>query len=124
MAAAGNGLAADLYAIEEELASGDGDVYDRHLAADALVVVPGAVLDREGTVAAMDASPGWDEFSLDERGVSELADDAALLTYRFHGRRGEDIYEAILASAYRRDPDGGWKLAHHQQTPIESGEDR
>ena len=109
-----------LFAIEEELAGGAGEAYDHHLAEDATVVIPGATLDRAATVAAMDDSPGWDAFSLDERRMRRLPGNTALLIYRFSGRRGESAYEAILTSLYTRDPDDAWKLIHHQQTPITS----
>ena len=56
-----------IWAIERELAAGRGDVYDRHLAAEAIVVVPGMTLDKRATVEAMDASPGWDEWSFGEQ---------------------------------------------------------
>ena len=110
----------DLWAIERELAAGDGATYRRHLNGDAIVVVPGAKLDTEGTIAAMDASPGWDRFEFAEPSFRRLADDAALLSYRFEGWRADSHYAAILTSVYARDEgDGAWKLASHQQTPIE-----
>jgi hypothetical protein len=37
----------------------------------------------------MDDNPGWDEFTISDERVLELADAAAVLTYRFSGRRGE-----------------------------------
>lgn len=61
------GTSTELFAIERELAAGAGDTYRRHLAPDAIMVVPGATLDRDATVEAMDASPGWDEFSSTRR---------------------------------------------------------
>ncbi|HEU4736781.1 MAG TPA: nuclear transport factor 2 family protein [Solirubrobacterales bacterium] len=113
--------AAQLLRIEHELARGDGATYAQHLAETALVVVPGDVLDKPATVEAMDASAGWDEVSIGEESVRALGDDAALLTYRFRGRRGQDHYAATLSSAYVRDGEGRWKLAFHQQTPHPEG---
>jgi hypothetical protein len=107
-----------LLAIEHELAAGDGDTYRRYLAEEAVVIVPGQVLTRDETIAAMDASPGWDDFSIEGERVLPLGDAAALLTYRFRGRRGEASYEAELSSVYVGGPDGPWKLAFHQQTPL------
>jgi hypothetical protein len=108
-----------LLAIESELAAGDGAAYRRHLRDDAVVIVPGEVLDRDSTTAAMDASPGWDEFALEDETVVPLGEDSALLSYRFSGRRGDLDYAAILSSAYVMTDEGEWKLAFHQQTPIE-----
>jgi hypothetical protein len=108
----------DLLAIEEELGTaGSGDVYRRRLDDDAVVIVPGAVLDRETCAAAMDESPGWDEHALDDARTIALADDAALVSYRWRSRRGDQRYEAVMSSAYRRRPEG-WRLVLHQQTPV------
>lgn len=103
--------------IERELAAGDGATYRRHLREDAVVIVPGQALDTEATVAAMDASPGWDSFEMTEERLVPLGPDAAILTYRFHGRRSDSEYTALLTSVYARD-DGPWKLVFHQQTPL------
>lgn len=117
MEALADETAEQLLRIEHELARGDGATYEQHLAEGALVVIPGDVLDRSGAVEAMDASPGWDEVSIGEEEVRELGPDAALLTYRFRGRRGQVHYAATLSSAYVRDSEGCWKLTFHQQTP-------
>jgi hypothetical protein len=109
--------AQQLLRIEHELARGDGATYEQHLAEEALVVIPGSILDRAAAVEAMDASPGWDEVSIGEGAVRGFGPDAALLTYRFRGRRGLDHYVATLSSAYLRDGEGCWKLVFHQQTP-------
>lgn len=108
----------ELLDLERELAEGDGDTYRGRLAPDALVIVPGQRLDREACAAAIDASPGWDELSLSDATVRELGPDAALVTYRFDGRRGENfVYGALMTSVYTRR-DGDWRLQLHQQTPL------
>jgi len=112
-----DGAAEQLLRIEHQLARGDGATYEQHLADEALVVIPGDILDRAATVEAMDASPGWDEVSIGEEAVRGLGPDTVLLTYRFRARRGQDHYAATLSSAYVRDGEGCWKLAFHQQTP-------
>jgi hypothetical protein len=106
-----------LLAYEHALATGQGDAYRARLAEDAVVVVPGYVLDRDATIAAMDASPGWDEVDLAGASTRPLGEDGAVLTYTFTGRRGEYEYRAVLSSAYARR-DGDWKLVLHQQTPL------
>jgi hypothetical protein len=108
-------ITAELMEIEERLAVGSGTDYTEVLHSDAVVVVPGAVLDKAGCVAAMGASPGWDEVTL---GPPRLVRGAATATvvYRFDGRRGRDTYSATLASTYERS-DGAWRLLVHQHTP-------
>jgi hypothetical protein len=110
----------ELLRIEEELGAGPGEPYRRHLAGEALVVVPGAVLDREACAAAMDAAPAWDERSIEDARTVEIARDAFLLTYRWRSRRGDLVYEASMSSVYARR-DGRWQLILHQQTPDTTG---
>jgi hypothetical protein len=106
----------ELLGIEEQLGTGGGDAYRRHLAHDAVVVVPGAVLDREACAAAMDESPGWDEHEIADVHTIPVGRDGAVVTYRWRSRRGETTYRAAMSSVYARRDDG-WRLVLHQQTP-------
>jgi ketosteroid isomerase-like protein len=107
-----------LLQIEHTLGGGSGDTYREHLTDDAVVVVPGAAIDKEQTAFAIDATPGWDEFEISDARAVELSGDTAFLTYRWSSRRGDDTYEALMSSVYVRQADGTWKLALHQQTPA------
>lgn len=107
-----------LMGIERELAEGDGSTYRERLSDDAVVVFPGKVLDKPSTIAAMDSSPAWDDLSFDSRRLRVLDDDAAIITYRFRGKRGYERYDAVLSSTYVRESGGDWELAFHQQTPL------
>jgi hypothetical protein len=107
-----------LLRIEHELAHGSGAEYDRHLDDGAAVIVPGQALDKDATVQAIEASPGWDELTIDDARLLETGEGGAALTYRFSGRRGTDFsYEALMTSVYARRGDE-WKLVLHQQTPL------
>ena len=111
-----------LLTIENELAGSAGDAYRRHLADDALVIVPGHVLDRSSTIDAMEASPGWDEYSIDGSRLLEVDEQAAVISYTFKGRRGDDRYAAILTSLYAKRGED-WRLVLHQQTPLGSDDE-
>jgi hypothetical protein len=103
-----------------QLALGDGGTYRRLLREDAVIIVPGHVLDRDATVEAMDASPGWDEVVFEEPRLVELGECAAAIGYRFRGRRGADVvYEAQMTSTWARAK-GEWRMVVHQQTPLAS----
>jgi hypothetical protein len=109
----------ELLGIENALAGGGGDEYREHLAEEAVVIVPAQALSKDDTVAAMEQSPGWDEFSITEPRILEVGDEGAVLTYQFTGRRGDgQAYVALMSSAYSRS-NGAWKLVLHQQTPLE-----
>jgi len=106
-----------LLALERELAGGGGEEYERILAPQAVVIVPGATMDKVQTVAAMQESEGWDEFELEGARLLEITADSAALVYTFQGRRGETTYRAALTSVYARQDDH-WHLVLHQQTPL------
>ena len=92
-----------LMEIERELAEGDGATYRDRLSDDAVVVVPGRVLDKSSTVEVMEGSPNWDDLSFANRRLRVLDDDAAIVTYRFTGKRGYERYDAVLSSTYVRE---------------------
>jgi hypothetical protein len=106
-------LREELMEIERRLARGRGDEYRDVLADEALVIVPGAVLDKSACVAAMDSSPGWDEVTLVEPRLIE-SHGCATVVYRFDGVRGGTTYSATLSSTYQMPEK---KLLLHQQTP-------
>jgi hypothetical protein len=110
-------LTEQLLAHETALATGHGDAYRARLAPDAIVIVPGQVLDRDATVAAMDASAGWDKVDLAGPTSRPLGAEGAVLSYTFTGRRGDVVYRAMMSSAYALR-DGEWKLVVHQQTAL------
>jgi hypothetical protein len=107
-----------LMGIERELADGDGSTYVRRLSDDAVVVIPGRVLDKPATVAVMGELPAWDGHEFRNGRLQMLDEDKAILTYRFEGRRGYERYDAVLSSTYVREHGGDWELAFHQQTPL------
>jgi len=93
--------------------------YRDALAADALLVVPGMVLDGATWLASLDG-PQWASFDIADAREIDLADDAAALIYRAHAQRdGETPYTALVTSIYRQVGER-WKLALHQQTPDPS----
>lgn len=108
-------LTTELMTLEERLAHGSGPDYAALLDDAALVVVPGAVLDKAQCVEAMNASPGWDETSFEDVRLVE-GPQTATVVYTFTGRRGDDTYTATLASTYAPTGEGP-RLLLHQQTP-------
>ncbi len=107
-----------LIAIDRRLAAGRGADYDEILHEDAVVIVPGAILDKAACVAAMDDSPGWDAFEIEDVRTLETAATTTIV-YSFSGRRGTTDYRATLASTYVAE-DAGWRLLLHQHTPADA----
>ena len=106
-------MSEELMTIERRLAEGSGPEYEEVLSEDALVVVPGAVLNKAQCVAAMNESPGWESVELGTPRVIE-GPGVATVVYEFTGVRGDTTYTAVLSSSYRL-PEATLYL--HQQTP-------
>jgi len=89
------------------------------LAPDALLVVPGMVIDGSAWLDSL-TGPQWSSFEIEDTRVVDLADDAAAVVYHAIAQRGDDPpYQAFVTSTYRRAGDR-WQLALHQQTPDPS----
>lgn len=99
------------------LSRGEGRAFYATMFADeAVVVVPGAVLDKSRTLASWDGVVPWQSYDLVERRVTTLGDTAAVVYDATAGRPGEPPYRATVCSTYVRRPEG-WRLLVHQQTP-------
>jgi uncharacterized protein (TIGR02246 family) len=100
-------------------AGGARPFYEEVLAPDVAMVLPGdLVLDgRDAVLSAMEGQP-WDSFDLEPMRVLPLGAGAAAVIYRARARRGGVPYRARFTSVYLQH-DGRWRLALHQQTPIE-----
>jgi hypothetical protein len=100
-------------------AAGNRQAYERHLAPDALHVLPGLGLaERDQALHGVEQADPWSSFEIVEPRVVALGDSAAALCYRAEARRGADApYEAAIISVYRLEA-GEWRLAVHQQTPL------
>lgn len=94
-----------------------GEYYRRAMTRDALMVVAGAVLDREAILHAFDQAPPWDDYELREPAVIRLGERAGILVYRVRARRGDEVADLRMSTSYHYD-DGAWRVAAHQQTPA------
>jgi len=96
------------------------EFYDAVLAEDARMLFPGG-LQLEGKRAILDAlaAQPWKSFDLHDPHEFALGSDVRGLTYRVTAKReGQDEYEALISSIYV-ETEGHWKLALHQQTPVQ-----
>lgn len=117
----------ELVRIERRLWTHDAACYAAHITDDAVVVVAGT-----GTITRVKAADGlkreragsrWAEVIFEDTHLAPLAEGAFLLCYRVIARRAHWSRPGTLlaASVYVRR-NGAWKLAFHQQTPVdESG---
>jgi hypothetical protein len=109
---------------ERELWTNNAVLYQNTLLPEALLVFPETgVITRDVAVEAIrqENAEGrrWAEVHMQQVRTLALSDDAVLLTYRVAARweHEQAPIEALASSAYVRR-DGRWKLAFHQQTPL------
>jgi formiminotetrahydrofolate cyclodeaminase len=104
----------------DALCAGTGHTFYGELMTDDAVMVlsNGWVLDRAGVIASLEDAPPWDDYALSDARLAMAGEDAAAVVYRAHATRsGEQRFEALMASIYRR-VDGRLRLVLYQQTPA------
>lgn len=88
------------------------------LADDAVIIVPGAVIDRATFLQAVAHEQPWASHHIEEPREIPLTDDSAALVYRVRAQReGQPAFAGHLTSVYVKRADR-WQLALHQQTPT------
>lgn len=114
-------LAQDLLKLEKGFWTEDGDYYREHLEDQCLLALSedmAGLTDKE-TIAKSNPGKGrWTDVALDEKGIAELSDDSAILTYEITCKKKDGTpYNALVSTGYVKR-DGEWKMAFHQQTPL------
>ena len=114
-----------LLVIERQLWTNDATVYAANLTDDAILVfAETGVIRREAALAAIKQENAegrrWAEVRLDDALALPIAQDTALLNYRVTARweHERSAIVALASSIYVRH-ESQWKLAFHQQTPIQ-----
>src|SRR5215831_16341886 len=114
-------LETDLHALEQQFWTGDEEFYRSHLDDKCLI----AFVDMTGVMSKDDIAkmvsqdpPHWHNLKLTGKGFVQPADTVAALSYQASGdRENGRHYEAIVSSGYVKRK-GQWKMAFHQQTPL------
>jgi len=88
------------------------------LADDALMIVPGMIVDRRTFLHAIAHEPPWVSHRIEAPRTVQLTVDSVALIYRVAAERnGQPEYVALLTSVYA-NREGRWQLVLHQQTPM------
>jgi hypothetical protein len=110
------------WALEEEFweASTSGGVsahYARVLTADAYVVVPGGILEREDLLRQWEGRLPWVDHELSDVRMTLVNGETVVMTYRVRAHdQGGGLYQARISSVYVW-AGSGWALALRQHTP-------
>jgi hypothetical protein len=112
----------EILSLERQFWMGDAKYYERHLAPGCLMVfpAPGGVMDRAAAIEAVGQAPRWKSADFTKQRVASPAAAVAVIAYEVSAARddGKPPYRALCSSTYV-ELDGAWKLALHQQTPVE-----
>ncbi|HEX6311290.1 MAG TPA: nuclear transport factor 2 family protein [Acidimicrobiia bacterium] len=96
------------------------DFFADVLTPHAIMVFPGTVLTKERALKEIDAAPPWAAFRIEDPHVVRFTERSAVITYRATAHReGQPEYVALMSSTYVENA-RAWKLALHQQTPIDT----
>jgi Domain of unknown function (DUF4440) len=88
------------------------------LADEALMIVPGMVIDRATFLQALAHEQPWANHRIEEPRTVRLTDESAALVYRVTAQRdGQPEFAGLLTSVYVKRA-GRWRLLLHQQTPM------
>lgn len=112
----------DLLKLEEGFWTEGGDYYREHVDDECLLAFAEmAGLHSNEEIAGM--NPGannWKNVNLDGKGLVQLSDASVVLTYEVNAeRKNGEPYKALVSTGYVRR-DGEWKMAFHQQTPLDA----
>jgi hypothetical protein len=98
--------------------TGDADFLEQWLADDALMVVPGMIIDRITFLTALASEPPWQSHQIENPQIRKFAEDCAAVLYQVTAQRESQApYIALMTSVYALRG-GDWKLIYHQQTPA------
>ena len=99
------------------LCEGTGDdFYGETMTREAhMVLANGSVMSRDDVVESLKGSPAWDSYQIDDPLAVPVDDHAVMLIYTGTGHRADMDFTGVMSSLYVRR-NGGWALAHYQQT--------
>lgn len=113
-------LEQELMDLEMKFWTDGPDAYLRHADRQCLVVFrERAGLMTKEEIARSAERGRWSDVRSRPKGLVMLSDDSAVISYECTATRKDGAHHrARVSSGYRNGSDG-WKLAFHQQTPLE-----
>ena len=113
-------LEQDLMKLEKGFWTEGGDYYRDHVDDECMVAFEDmAGVHSNEEIAGMNPGAGnWLNVKMDEKGLLEVSDESAILTYEASAtRKTGESYHALCSTGYAKR-DGEWKMVFHQQTPL------
>ncbi|WP_373353152.1 DUF4440 domain-containing protein [Pseudoroseicyclus sp. CXY001] len=109
----------ELWDLERRLWLEGREAYVELLAEDALMTfpMPGGPLDRATVLDSVEGTTRWEAVAMDDQLMRSPAKSVTLLAYSAEARREGEGYAAGCSSLWQMT-ESGWRLIHHQQTPL------
>ncbi len=97
---------------------GSKGYYTEHMASSGLCILPpGEIRTRGQAIEGVEETGPWDQVKRADTQVMRHDDDSATAIYKARASRDGLVYDAVVATTYRRI-DGEWKAVLHHQTPV------
>lgn len=114
-------LEQDLLKLEKGFWTEDANYYREHVDADCLLAFTEmAGVHSNEEIASQRGPSNWKNIKLDEKGFVQLSDESVVLTYEVNAqRKSGEPYKALVSTGYVKRG-GEWKMAFHQQTPLDA----
>ena len=115
-------LEQDLLKLEKGFWTEGGDYYRAHVDEECLVAFTemAGVHSNEEIAGMNPGANNWMNVELDEKGCVRLSADSVVITYEVNAqRKNGEPYKALVSTGYVKR-DGEWKMAFHQQTPLDA----
>lgn len=112
----------DLMKLERGFWTEGADYYRQHVDEECLLAFAEmAGVHSNAEIAGMNpGAANWRNVELNEKGLVRLSDDSVVLTYEVSAnRKTGEPYKALVSTGYVKR-DGEWKMAFHQQTPLDA----
>lgn len=96
------------------------DFFERQLARECLMVLPGVgILDRDQVLDSLRNVPRWADVEMHTGRSAMVGPSVAVLAYDVSARRdGASPYRAACTSTYVLEEHRTWRMVQHQQTPA------
>lgn len=103
---------------ERNLWIGDGEIYERSISSDCLMIVPQQPFMLQGreAVEAVEGTPRWSHVDFSDFTIKRPREGIIVVAYHADANRGGEHYAAYCTSTYQRLGHDDWVVVQHQQT--------
>jgi hypothetical protein len=110
----------ELLSLEKGFWSGGPDFYRKNLDDKCLIAFTEmvSVMNKDQVAATVKDEKRWKNLDIKQKGLLELDNGVAMLTYEVDAERANGEHYAALVSSGYIQRGGQWKMVFHQQTPL------